>query len=63
MYFSRSMNDVNGPFVIERVYMNFFREGYLDLVAVPYTLDEAVNELRELDLPESRWATYVHVGA
>jgi hypothetical protein len=57
------MNDVDGPFVAERVYSKVFRDGYLDLAAIPYALDDAITELRKLGLPESRWATYVHIGA
>jgi hypothetical protein len=57
------MNDVDGPFVAEHIYSSIFRDGRLDLTAVPYALDDAVAELRKLGLPESRWATYVHVGA
>jgi hypothetical protein len=59
----RSMNDVDGPYMAERVYSNVFRDGRLDLTAVPYALDDAVAGLRNFGVPESRWATYVHVGA
>jgi hypothetical protein len=60
---SRSMNDLDGPFIAERVYRAIFRDGKLDLRAVPYALDAAVRELRESGAHASRWATYVHVGA
>jgi hypothetical protein len=60
---SRSMNDLDGPFIAERVYRAIFRDGKLDLSAVPYALDAAVRELRESGAHPSRWATYVHVGA
>jgi CHAT domain-containing protein len=59
----RSMNDVDGPFVAERVYRQIFRDGKLDLNAVPYALDGAVRALRESGAHPSRWATYVHIGA
>jgi CHAT domain-containing protein len=59
----RSMNDVDGPFVAERVYRAIFLDGKLDLNAVPYALDGAVRELRESGAHPSRWATYVHIGA
>jgi CHAT domain-containing protein len=59
----RSMNDVDGPFVAERVYRAIFLDGKLDLTAVPYALDGAVRELRESGAHPSRWATYVHIGA
>jgi CHAT domain-containing protein len=60
---TRSMNDVDGPFVAERVYRAIFRDGKLDLNAVPYALDGAVRALRESGAHPSRWATYVHIGA
>jgi hypothetical protein len=59
----RSMNDLDGPFVAQRVYKAIFREGKLDLSAVPYAVDAAVRELRESGVHPSRWATYVHIGA
>jgi hypothetical protein len=58
----RSMNDVDGPFIAERVYRSIFRSGQLDLASVPFALHDAVRELRESGVPASRWATYVHVG-
>jgi hypothetical protein len=60
---TRSMNDVDGPFIAERVYRAIFRDGKLDLNAVPYALDGAVRALRESGAHPSRWATYVHIGA
>jgi hypothetical protein len=57
------MNDLDGPFIAKRVYKAIFREGKLDLTAVPYALDAAVRELRETGADPSRWATYVHIGA
>jgi CHAT domain-containing protein len=59
----RSMDDVDGPFIAERVYRAIFRDGKLDLNAVPHALDGAVKELRESGAHPSRWATYVHIGA
>jgi hypothetical protein len=56
------MNDLDGPFIAERVYREIFREGKLNLVAVPYALDAAVRELREAGAHPGRWATYVHIG-
>jgi hypothetical protein len=57
------MNDIDGPFVAERVYKRIFCNGMLDLSAVPYALDETVRELRQTGVSPSRWATYVHIGA
>jgi CHAT domain-containing protein len=59
----RSMNDLDGPFVAERVYKRLFVDGHLDLDAVPYALDAAVRDLRSTGVHPSRWATYVHIGA
>jgi hypothetical protein len=59
----RSMDDVDGPFIAERVYQAIFRNGKLDLNTVPYALDAAVRQLRETGTHPSRWATYVHIGA
>jgi hypothetical protein len=59
----RSMNDLDGPFIAERVYKYIFRDGQLDIDVVPFALDEAVRELRDKGVHPSRWATYVHIGA
>jgi hypothetical protein len=59
----RSMSDLDGPFIAERVYKSMFREGRLDLSVAPYALSDAVRELRESGAHPSRWATYVHIGA
>lgn len=56
------MNDLDGPFMAKRIYTRIFRDGYLDLEAVPHAVDEAVRELRESGVSASRWATYVHFG-
>jgi hypothetical protein len=56
------MNDIDGPFMAERIYRNIIRDGMLDMGAVPHAIDDAVRELRETGVPASRWATYVHVG-
>jgi hypothetical protein len=57
------MNDLDGPFIAQRVYKAIFRHGRLDLDSVPHTLDAAVRELRETGAHPSRWSTYVHIGA
>jgi hypothetical protein len=56
------MDDVDGPFMAERIYSRIFRDGALDLGAVPYAVDDAVRELRKSGVSASRWATYVHFG-
>jgi hypothetical protein len=57
------MNDIDGPFMAERVYKLVFSDRRLGLDEVPYALDAAVRELREMGVPPHRWATYVHWGA
>jgi hypothetical protein len=56
------MDDIDGPFIAERVYRRAFKDGSLDLDSIPYALDDAVQELRKSGVPASRWATYVHFG-
>jgi hypothetical protein len=56
------MDDIDGPFMAERIYSRIFRDGVLDMTAVPYAVDGAVRELRESGVPASRWTTYVHFG-
>jgi hypothetical protein len=57
------MNDLDGPFIAQRVYRSIFQDGKLNLSAVPHALDAAVRDLRETGAHPSRWATYVHIGA
>jgi hypothetical protein len=56
------MDDVDGPFMAERIYARIFKDGQLDLNAVPLAVDDAIRQLRESGVPASRWATYVHFG-
>lgn len=62
LWYDRAMNDMDGPFMAERIYRRIFSNGKLDLGVVPLALDEAVRDLRESGVPASRWATYVHFG-
>lgn len=41
------MNDVDGPYVAERMYRDIFKNGRLGLASVPYALDAAVTDLRK----------------
>jgi hypothetical protein len=59
---NRAMDDLDGPFMAQRIYARIFKDGRLDLDAVPHAVDEAVRQLRESGVPASRWATYVHFG-
>lgn len=56
------MVDFDGPFMAEQIYSRIFKDGRLNLDAVPYAVDESVRLLRESGAPASRWATYVHFG-
>jgi hypothetical protein len=56
------MDDLDGPFMAKRIYAQIFKEGQLDLDAVPFAVDDAVRQLRESGVAASRWATYVHYG-
>jgi hypothetical protein len=56
------MDDIDGPFMADRIYRRIFHDGQLDLAAVAYAVDDAVRELRESGAPPVRWATYVHFG-
>jgi hypothetical protein len=56
------MDDIDGPFMAERIYTRIFKDGNLDLQSVPHAIDDAVCQLRESGVPASRWATYVHFG-
>jgi hypothetical protein len=60
--YGRAMDDIDGPFMAKRIYQRIFRNGTLDMGAVPYALEDAARELRELGAPVSRWATYIHMG-
>ena len=61
---SRSMGDVDGPIVAQKVYEQVFSgdSQYLDTEIVPYALDEATQQLRAEGLHPSRWAPYIHLG-
>jgi hypothetical protein len=58
------MEDVDGPVIAKLVYKEIFSNGseYLDPDDVPYALDAAVQQLRELHPDPSRWAPYIHLG-
>ena len=58
------MDDLDGPIVAKTVYEVLFQDGteVLDLDAIPYALDLAVQKLRAKGLTASRWAPYVHIG-
>jgi hypothetical protein len=57
------MNGIDSSFVAARIYKRIFRDGKLDLNAVPYAVDAALRGLQEMGAEPSRWAAYVHVGA
>lgn len=58
------MNDVDGSVVAKKLYETIIKNDceYLDPTAIPYALDDAVQELREKGLHSSRWGPYIHFG-
>ena len=58
------MDDVDGPIIAKKVYENIIKNDseYLDSTAIPYALDDAVQQLRAKSLNSSRWAPYIHFG-
>lgn len=58
------MGDADGPVVAKKVYETIFegRSEILDPSVIPYALDAAVQQLREMGLHPSRWAPYIHFG-
>lgn len=57
------MDDIDGPYMAERIYRRIFVDGRLDMSAIPFAVADAVRELRESGVPASRWSTYIHIGA
>jgi hypothetical protein len=55
----RMMNDEDGPSVARWFYERLFA---LDLDTIAYALDVAVTKLREIGVPASRWALFIHIG-
>lgn len=55
------MDDVNGPFIMKRVYGTIFNSGRLDLSSVTWALDDAVRDLDKSGAPASRWATFFYL--
>ena len=58
------MSDEDGAFVAKIVYKRLFSgdSPTLDPNDVPYTLDEAVQEMRRRGLPIERWVPFIHLG-
>jgi hypothetical protein len=56
------MDDIDGPFMAERIYKRIFQDGTFNMSTVADAVDDAVRELRESGVPASRWATYIHFG-
>lgn len=56
------MWDQDGPHVARSVYQALFESPGLDPDAIPYALDDAVQQLRSQGLPPERWATYIHIA-
>lgn len=54
---------MDGPIVARVFYKELMKDNYLNLDAIPYALDFAVQELRKQGVPPHRWAPYIHMGA
>lgn len=57
------MKDLDGPYVAKAVYTELVKDGHIDLDAIPYALDTAVQKLRGEGVGPHRWAQYIHMGA
>ena len=57
------MNDIDGPFIAGHFYEALLKDEVIQLDAIPYALDYAVQKLRALRVPPYRWAPFVHIGA
>jgi hypothetical protein len=57
------MQDIDGPFMAERVYQRICNDRQIDYSSVPWVLDEAVHKLQEIGVPASQWVTFIHMGA
>jgi hypothetical protein len=58
----RSMCDADGPSVARCFYESLFKREQVGLDDIAYALDDAVQALRHLNVPASRWAPFVHIG-
>jgi hypothetical protein len=58
----RRMNDDDGPNVAKWFYQELLKNRVIELDDIPYALDAAIQRLAE-DVPLSRWATFIHMGA
>jgi hypothetical protein len=58
------MGDIDGPRFANRFYKELFSgfDQLLDVQSIPYAVDAAVQELRQMGLPPSRWAPYIYLG-
>ena len=58
------MEDVDGPIIAPIFYKELFA-GDVEFFRpedIPYALDKAVSQLRQLYPEPNRWATYIHMG-
>jgi hypothetical protein len=64
LYFTRPIADEAGPVVARAFYEALFssKDSTLNMDAVAYAFDDAVWELRKINISPSRWAPFVHFG-
>jgi hypothetical protein len=60
--YCRTMGDQDGPFFAEKVYQKLLEQELIGAASVAFAVDYAVCQLRSLDVPSDRWATFIHVG-
>lgn len=54
IFLDRAMDEIDGPFMAERIYKRIIIDGRLDTSAICCAVAEAVRELRELGVPAGR---------
>jgi hypothetical protein len=56
------MCDEDGPKVARHFYSSLFNGEQVSLDVIAYALDDAVQALRNSNVPASRWACFMHIG-
>jgi hypothetical protein len=59
----RAIADDDGPKVARWFYEELLSNEVVDEDSVAHALDVAVRKLRDSDVPLSRWAPFIHMGA
>jgi hypothetical protein len=59
----RSIRDDDGPRIAQAFYQNLLQHEVIDVDAVAYAYDAAVQELRRSGAAPEQWAPFIHLGA